>query len=262
MDWDPLDIKEEILDLGEPGFFEIEDTNGEIIKEFVKTEKNSGFHMKDDQIQVNHEYQTAVSKKGAVEYATDSKTEKSADFYYKSKQDQKFHENQNLALKKEASLNAIKDFEIDQNLEFYINEIEHEDQKSYHNQNVVSEKEQISTTKDLETEINLNLASNTLKIEQDQSNNDTKNLKEMEKSTIVDQKTLKFLRKNPVFKFCPIDEIMKPFCTICKKMFTCNSSLYRHNSSVHELNRPFECEICKFRFTDKSQSSFKTVISK
>ena len=47
MDWDPLDIKEEILDLGEPGFFEIEDTNGEIIKEFVKTEKNSRFHMKE-----------------------------------------------------------------------------------------------------------------------------------------------------------------------------------------------------------------------
>ena len=41
MDWDPLDIKEEILDLGEPGFFEIEDTNGKIIKEFVNTEKNS-----------------------------------------------------------------------------------------------------------------------------------------------------------------------------------------------------------------------------
>ena len=126
----------------------------------------------------------------------------------------------------------------------------------------MSIKEPISTTKDLETERNLNLASDTLKIEQDQSNNDTKNLEEMEKSTMVDQKTLKFLRKNPVFKFCPIDEIMKPFCTICKKMFTCNSSLYRHNSSVHELNRPFECEICKFRFTDKSQSSIKTVISK
>ena len=60
MEWDPLEVKEEILDLDEPGFFEIEDPDtGEITKE----------------------YENVISKKEELETTTDFKTDRNLGFF-------------------------------------------------------------------------------------------------------------------------------------------------------------------------------------
>lgn len=45
----------------------------------------------------------------------------------------------------------------------------------------------------------------------------------------------------------------RPFvCQLCRKAFTLEGSLRRHQQAVHAKERPYECEICGRRFSDAS----------